>query len=276
MNNKLLILIIAVIASVILLFSFSLKKIVSNKGVELLSRADLENRETLFTAGAAYLEKKDYLRAKEAFKEFISRFPDRPEAAKARKDMEKINIKILFSNIPVEDSLSYEIKRGDTLAGIASRFNTTVELLKKSNGIKGNLIMPGNFLKVNKTKFDILVDRSENILLLRKPGGETVKTYVVSTGENFSTPLGTFKIEEKLIKPPWYKKVGAIVQPGATEYELGSRWMGLSASGYGIHGTRDESSIGRHITKGCVRMKNKDVEELYSIVPGGTEVTIIE
>jgi len=275
MNNKLLILIIAVIASVILLFSFSLKKIVSNKGVELLSRADLENRETLFTAGAAYLEKKDYLRAKEAFKEFISRFPDRPEAAKARKDMEKINIKILFSNIPVEDSVSYEIKRGDTLAGIASRFNTTVELLKKSNGIKGNLIMPGNFLKVNKTKFDILVDRSENILLLRKPGGETVKTYVVSTGENFSTPLGTFKIEEKLIKPPWYK-VGAIVQPGAPEYELGSRWMGLSVSGYGIHGTRDESSIGRHITKGCVRMKNKDVEELYSIVPGGTEVTIIE
>ena len=135
--------------------------------------------------------------------------------------------------------------------------------------------MPGKFLKVNRTKFDILVDKSENILELRKSNGEGVKTYTVSTGENLTTPVGTFKIEEKLISPTWYK-VGAVVQPGAPEYELGSRWMGISAEGYGIHGTRDESSIGKHITKGCVRMRNKDIEELYAIVPGGTEVTIIE
>ncbi len=275
MNKKFLILIIALIASLILLFSFSLKKIASGRSEQLLNRAALENRETLFNAARAYLAKKDYLKAKAAFKEFIAQFPDSAEAAGARKEIEKISMKILFSNMPAEDSISYEIKRGDTLGGIASRFNTTVELLKKSNGIKGDLIIPGKSLKVNVAKFDILVDRSENTLSLRKARGEIIKTYVVSTGENLSTPLGTFEIEEKLISPPWYK-VDAIVQPGAPEYELGSRWMGLSAAGYGIHGTRDESSMGKHITNGCVRMKNSDVEELYAIAPSGTEVIIVE
>ena len=70
--------------------------------------------------------------------------------------------------------------------------------------------------------------------------------------------------------------MGAVVEPGSPEYELGSRWMGLSIAGYGIHGTKDDSSIGNHITKGCVRMRNTDIEELYAVVPRGTEVIIIE
>jgi len=275
MNKKFLILIIAFMAVLIFVFSFSLKKIAAKKNKQLLKLADLENRESLLSAAGGYLEKKDYLKAKAAYKEFIARFPDSPSAAKTGKEIEELNIKILFSDIPTGDSFSYEIKRGDTLAGIASEFDTTVELLKKANNIQGNLIMPGRFLKVNKTKFDILVDKSENILQLRKFGGEIVKTYTVSTGENLTTPVGTFKIEEKLMSPAWYK-VGAIVQPENPEYELGSRWMGISTAGYGIHGTSDESSIGKHITKGCVRMRNKDIEELYAIVPSGTEVIIID
>ncbi|MGB2706063.1 MAG: L,D-transpeptidase family protein, partial [Candidatus Omnitrophota bacterium] len=263
MNKKFLILIIVLLGGLILLFSFSLKKFASRRSELKISRADLENEESLLNAAEGYLAKKDYLKAKAAFKRFIAQFPASADAAKARKVIEGLNIKILFSDLPTEDSFSYEIKRGDTLVRIASEFDTTVELLKKSNNIKGDLILPGKFLKVNKAKFDILIDKAENTLELRKPGGEIVKTYRISTGENLCTPIGTFKIEEKLISPLWYK-VGAIVEPGAPEYELGSRWMGLSAAGYGIHGTNDDSSIGKHITKGCVRMRNKDIEELYA------------
>ena len=73
-----------------------------------------------------------------------------------------------------------------------------------------------------------------------------------------------------------YKKGEGIVDSTSPEYELGSRWMGLSEPEYGIHGTNDASTIGKHITKGCVRMRNEDVEELYAIIPSGTEVTIVE
>ena len=51
-------------------------------------------------------------------------------------------------------------------------------------------------------------------------------------------------------------------------------WMSLSKQHYGIHGTNDPSSIGHAVSHGCIRMQNRDVEELASIVPIGTEVVI--
>ncbi|MCX5714227.1 MAG: L,D-transpeptidase [Candidatus Omnitrophica bacterium] len=64
--------------------------------------------------------------------------------------------------------------------------------------------------------------------------------------------------------------------PGSADNLLGTRWLGIDLPGYGIHGTVDPSSLGKQVTQGCVRMANSDAEELYSIVPTGTEVTIVD
>ena len=275
MNKKAVAILVLAITLFIVLVSFGVRNLVLKRSARRVDKMDLKNKESLLKLSKTYNAQKDYPKAREALKEFIKRFPDSENTAKAEKDIEGLNIKILFSDTLTKNSFSYKIKPGDALAKIASRFNTTVELLKRSNNLKSDLILPGKSLKVNKAKFTILVDKSKNTLTLRKSDGEVIKTYTVSTGENFSTPTGTFKIEEKLVSPLWYK-IGAIVEPNSKEYELGSRWMGLSAEGYGIHGTKDSASIGKHITKGCVRMKNQDVEELYAIIPRGTEVTIVE
>jgi len=273
--NKRFIIILVLTALAIILLSSVVRNAALKRSARRVNRIDSENKQSLLSLAKNFEVEKDYLKTKKTLKKFIERSPYSNSVAKIQKDIENLNIKILFSDCLTEDSLSYKIQRGDTLAKIASKFNTTVELLKKSNNLKSDLILPGKSLKVNKAKFSILVDKSENELTLKKSGGEIVKTYRVSTGENFSTPIGTFKIEEKLISPVWYK-VGAIVEPDSPEYALGSRWMGLSASGYGIHGTKDASSIGKHITKGCVRMRNEEVEELYAIIPAGIEVVITE
>ena len=172
------------------------------------------------------------------------------------------------------NSFKYEIRPSDTLSKIAKRYNTTVELLKKSNDLESDKIILGKPLKVTKLGFSVLVDKSQNLLFLKNKD-EIIKTYRVSTGINNSTPVGKFKIEEKLISPLWYK-VGAVVPPDSPEYELGKYWMGISIAGYGIHGTNDPNSIGKHITKGCIRMLNEDIEELYAIMPSGTEVVIVD
>ncbi len=275
MNKKAVAILALTITLLIVLVSIGAKKLVLKRNARLVNKINLENKEFLLNLAENYKATKDYGKARGALKEFIKRFPDSKNTAKLRKDIEDLNIKVLFSNEITDDSFSYKIKPGDALAKIASRFNTTVELLKRSNNLKSDLILPEKSLKINKTRFNILVDKSENILTLRKSDGEILKVYSVSTGKNFSTPTGTFKIEEKDVSPTWYKD-GAIIQPSSKEYELGSRWMGISAPGYGIHGTKDSTSIGKHITEGCVRMKNQDVEELYAIVPSGTEVTIVE
>ena len=221
-----------------------------------------------------YQKKEDYAKAGYYYKRLLNDFPGIKDAARIRSILGDINMKVLLSPAITEDSVEYEVQHGDTLYAIAKRFNTTVELIRKINNLKKDVIRPGQKLKINVSRFNILVDKSDNDLTLYKDG-EVFKIYTVSTGKDNSTPVGTFKIEEKMIKPVWYK-VGAVVDPDSDKYELGERWMGLSVEGYGIHGTSDESTIGKQITQGCVRMYNADVIELYGIVPSGTEVEIID
>jgi len=221
-----------------------------------------------------YEEKNYLIKSREYSKKYLKLFPDSEFVSDMQAKVEELNMRILFSTIITDDSVNYVVQEGDTLGKIAIIKGTTVELIRKSNGLKNDIIRPGQTLKVMNAKFSVLVDKSQNLLFLKK-NGEVFKTYVVSTGSNFSTPEGKFTIQEKMISPVWYK-IGAVVSPTSAEYELGTRWMGLSADGYGIHGTNDPGSIGKHITKGCVRMINKEVEELYSILPSGTEVEIVE
>lgn len=171
-------------------------------------------------------------------------------------------------------SITYQIRPGDTLNKIAREHKTTVELIMKSNHINDSLIVPGRKLKIWNAPFSILVDKSQNTLLL-KSDEEVIKTYIVSTGKNNCTPAGTFKITNKLLNPTWFKS-GAILPPGSAENVLGTRWMGFDLAGYGIHGTTEPKELGKQVTQGCVRLSNSDVEELYSIVPPGTEVTIVD
>ena len=82
-------------------------------------------------------------------------------------------------------------------------------------------------------------------------------------------------VVNKLVDPVWYRQ-GAVVPPDSPENILGTRWMGISEKGYGIHGSVDPEAIGYQVTAGCVRMLNAEVEELYDIIPLGTEVTIVD
>ena len=86
------------------------------------------------------------------------------------------------------------------------------------------------------------------------------------------SPTGTYKIINSITDPTWYTK-GKIVPPGKCN-PLGTRWLGLSVKGYGIHGTNVPSSIGRNASHGCIRMRNRDVEELFKMVAVGDQVEL--
>jgi lipoprotein-anchoring transpeptidase ErfK/SrfK len=237
--------------------------------------ASKESASALYAQANGLLEKGEYLKAKEMFKKIITDFPNSRNLAEVEKKLEDLNMRIIFSRMPVEGrTVIYKVKKGDTLEGISKRYKTTVNLIKRANGLTSDIIRVGQQLRIWTQKFSCVVDKSQNILIL-KAGEEVVKTYTVSTGLDNSTPVGTFKIVNKLINPVWYK-AGAIVLPDSPDNILGSRWLGLDVVGYGIHGTTQPESIGQQITQGCVRMRNHDVEELYDLLPVGTEVTIVD
>jgi len=215
-----------------------------------------------------------YLEAKAIYWKAIVESSDNEVIKEAEERLYGLNMKILFSPVITDDSITYTIVKGDTLSRIAKKFDTTIELIKKSNKLQSDLIRPGKELKVSRAKYSVVVDKSQNILIL-KSNDKVLKVYRVSTGKDMSTPLGSFKVINKLVDPTWYT-AGAIVSPDSPENILGSRWIGLSVAGYGIHGTTEPETIGKNITAGCVRMVNEDVAELYSIIPMGTEVTIMD
>ncbi len=229
---------------------------------------------SLSAKAANFLSKGNLFTAKSTYQQLINEFPNSPEVINWQKKIEEINIKLLFSPVLTPKSILYEIKPGDTLAKIAREFKTTADLIKKSNGLSDDRILGGRKIKVWVATFSIVVDKSQNTCIL-KTDEEVMKTYIVSTGINNSTPTGNFKIISKLQNPTWFK-TGVVVSPSSPENILGSRWLGFDLPGYGIHGTTDPQSLGKQVTQGCVRMSNSDVEELYTIIPIGTEVTIVD
>lgn len=273
MKKRLIVIGIVVVGVVVIVLLFIPRKSPESiKGKPYQKTAD--SARFLYNEATRLEKERNLLSAKKTYKKLLRDFPDSNLLKDVRSKLDELNIKILFSPVPTEDSIFYEVKPGDTLNKIARDHGTTVELIMKNNNLTDTLIRPKMRLKISNVKYSILVDKSQNILML-KSNNEVLKTYLVSTGANNSTPSGTHIIENKLINPTWYK-AGAIVFPEDPENILGSRWMGIDLAGYGIHGTTDESSIGKHITEGCIRMKKGDVEELYSIVPVGTEVVIID
>jgi lipoprotein-anchoring transpeptidase ErfK/SrfK len=125
----------------------------------------------------------------------------------------------------------------------------------------------------------IVVDLSECRLYLYKDG-KLVKTYSVAVGQPaYPTPTGDYYIVTMVKNPtwippdsPWARGLEPI--PPGPGNPVGTRWIGTSARGVGIHGTPADYSIGTHASHGCIRMHMWDVEDLFGRIAVGVPVTI--
>ncbi len=103
--------------------------------------------------------------------------------------------------------------------------------------------------------------------------GQVLKTYPIAVGARGTpSPDGDFVIINHA-KDPIYRGGDMEIPPGK-DNPLGTRWMGLSLKGYGIHGTNVQSSVGKAVSHGCFRMRKQDVEELYALVQVGDTVMV--
>lgn len=110
------------------------------------------------------------------------------------------------------------------------------------------------------------------LALLDNGGVEAV--YPVAVGKaSTPSPTGMFTIVNH-VKNPTYYRPGAVIPPGRWN-PVGNRWMGLSVKGYGIHGTDVQSSVGKAVSHGCIRLRKHDIEALFAQVHVGTRVMIL-
>jgi len=114
-----------------------------------------------------------------------------------------------------------------------------------------------------------LVDRSLAVI----EGGVVVAKFEVAVGTDVSpSPIGEFRIVSRVQNPTYYRP-GTVI-PAGKDNPVGTRWMGLSQKGYGIHGTNAPKSIGRAASHGCIRLRNRDMERLFTMVRVGDVVRI--
>jgi lipoprotein-anchoring transpeptidase ErfK/SrfK len=127
----------------------------------------------------------------------------------------------------------------------------------------------------------IVIRRGANELRYYR-GARLMRKFGVATGQSvYPTPTGTFSIVDKQLNPWWLPPdspwaAGKKPIPPGPGNPLGTRWMGLSAPGVGIHGTPDDASIGYSASHGCIRMHIPDAEWLFHHVELGTPVVITD
>jgi lipoprotein-anchoring transpeptidase ErfK/SrfK len=127
----------------------------------------------------------------------------------------------------------------------------------------------------------IVINRSSNTLRFYSTT-KLVRAFPVATGQAiYPTPEGIFSVVKKELNPWWYPPTydawakGLKPVPPGPSNPLGTRWMGLSAPGVGIHGTDADTSIGYSLSHGCIRMHVPDAEWLFTRVAVGTPVVIL-
>jgi L,D-transpeptidase ErfK/SrfK len=102
---------------------------------------------------------------------------------------------------------------------------------------------------------------------------EVLAAFPVAVGAPATpSPVGTFTVISRVTRPTYYS-AGKTIAAGAGN-PVGTRWIGLSRKGYGIHGTNAPSSIGHAKSHGCIRLRNADVERLFEQVRAGDSVEL--
>jgi lipoprotein-anchoring transpeptidase ErfK/SrfK len=120
----------------------------------------------------------------------------------------------------------------------------------------------------------VIVVSLEDRKLALVEDGQVKKVYSVAVGKpSTPSPVGTFTIARRVANPTYHHN-GKTVLPGPGN-PVGTRWMGLSKQGYGIHGTNEPKSIGKAASHGCIRMAQADLEEFYELVAVGDTVELV-
>jgi LysM repeat protein len=193
------------------------------------------------------------------------------EREKLLPQLNKMAQALYFSPQPNDYYEPYVVKPGDQLRVVGQRYKLSWEYIAKLNHVDARKIRMGQKLKIVPGPFAAVVslDRYELVVHL---DGSFVKSYRVGVGRDGTTPIGTFAVKNKMVDPTYYGPEG-IIPHDDPKNPLGERWIDLGDS-YGIHGTIEPDSIGKNESRGCIRMLNSEVEEVYDFLVIGSEVKI--
>jgi len=245
--------------------------------------ADLD---AALAAAAEFLQKENYAAARKAAEHILA--DPRVHSFDAvwirgADILGRANLTLLTTPAPAPDKIRQTVQAGDTLLGLAAQNHTTVKVLERANKIDTarTTIYPGMMITVMPGNLSLSVIKSRYRLLVFN-GDKLFKSYTVGIGRQNRTPVGIFKIANRMERPPWTNTQGKIIPYGDPQNVLGTHWLSLQPSAntdpalksFGIHGTWLPESVGTPSSEGCIRLRNNEIAELFDYIPLGTKVII--
>lgn len=179
---------------------------------------------------------------------------------------------------------SYAIEPGDQLQALARKGRVPYVYICRINKITDpSRIFVGQKIKLLHGPITAIVDK-KNFRMDLYLQDVLFASYPVGLGGRTETPVGTWLVEDR-VKNPEYRDpdTGKIYPSGAADSPIGNYWFRLKGltgqtvgrTGFGIHGTNEPESIGKKMSKGCIRMHNADVAQVYEMLwPGQSKVTV--
>jgi L,D-transpeptidase ErfK/SrfK len=204
--------------------------------------------------------------------------------------------------LPPDHDVIGEVRRikaryEDTFVKLAREHGVGYEELRLANpgvdawlpGEGTEIVLPTRYVLPQAQRTGIVINVPELRLYYFPPDEpDKVITHPISIGRmDWQTPLGQTRVVAKAADPSWYPPqsireehaarndpLPAVVPPGP-DNPLGKHALRLGIPGYLIHGTNKPSGVGMRVTHGCIRMFPEDIEALFTDVPTGTRVNIV-
>ena len=202
----------------------------------------------------------------------------------AERKIGSLNTALVFADLAMPEKVRHRVVAGDLIGKLAKQYGCTPEYMLKVNGIdKPELLRIGREIWVLKNPaFELTVFKRNNSAVLTL-NSQFFKRYTIGVGKSESVPGGTYAIRSKVKRPAYQTADSGEVAFGNPQNVLGTRWIALAATGttpeaqgFGLHGTWNESTLGRQVDAGRVRFRNADIEELCTLLLDGTPVNIAE
>ncbi len=223
-----------------------------------------------FQAAAKLRQEGKLGETRDALTLLLQKFPNGQHAEEAKDLLGEVNMQILLSDYPTPEKQQYIVKKGDVIARVAHKMQTTPELIMRMNSLDSTMLRIGERLIISHPDFGLFIQRkAQTVVLLNHR--QFCKRYRVLTVKlpAKTAPRISTKVAEVMA---WRnnKRVGL----GTREYRESTRWVRIAAPGYTLFVDPPTPDIAQPPTG--LGMAAMDLEELSSLVNGKTAVTITD
>lgn len=238
-----------------------------------------------FDTAAELLKEGRFNEAREALFRIVQQFPDSAAAPEAKRIIGEINMDELFSREPVPGKRDYIVQPGDSLALIATRQNTTMDLLIRLNGLMGATLHPGDHLTVLPVSFNLVVDVSAKTVTLRRVAGEKEVFFKEYQATVLRLPGGMKLPAEMEIKGKSAMLDGRAVLSTDPRYAEADKWLPGSRAGVVLRTPPPPEPApppgpdGRPAPPPApppgIFLSREDLEEMFALVRNGSKLYLI-